>query len=270
MEGIQNYQLLIGSFAAGFFIAIILSFKLAKNKAEAFTQKNLKSKQDQFIGLASHYLLTPISIIQTAVSALEYDDVRLTPEKRQHFYDMITRGQQRLWIIAEQLILLHDIDQEGLGLSRAVVDIAEVMTQAITSVDIFAREKNIVIKFTDRLGDVNQAKLDKRRLKQAIIAILDNAIKFSPNNAQVEIELIFSNGVIGIAVKDSGIGMNADIRKHLSERFYRGNKIYNFDYEGMGLGLYIAQEIVRSHRGNINFESQDKKGTIAIIQIPAE
>lgn len=252
----------------GFVLAMLFYYLFLRKKIVTRMEKIVRDRKDQFTGLASHYLLTPITIIQTAIAQLQEDHATLSPEKRAHLYDAISMGQQRLWIIAEQLVLINQIDFNEMRLQSEAADIVDTVSGAIASVDVFARIKKITIHFQDDTKEMRQGRFDPRRMKQAIIAVLDNAIKFSMESTQIIVSVGLEEGYFNIQVQDQGIGMASNVIEHLSEKFYRANGIYNFDYEGLGLGLHIADAIVRQHQGRMVFQSKPKQGTVVTIQFP--
>ncbi|CAN5192426.1 hypothetical protein BH11PAT4_BH11PAT4_5710 [soil metagenome] len=249
-------------------VGAILAVLVLQAQLKRYFDDRLKNSKDKFIGLASHYLLTPITIIQTALSRLQESDSSLTMEQRHRLYDAIGMGQQRLWIIAEQLVLINEIDQNNLKPRLDVADFADVVGAAVSSMDIFARNKQVALMFENQVHEPVQGRMDARRIKQAVIAILDNAIKFSMEGTQVRAQISIEEDQFVLRVKDQGIGMPEEVLQHTGERFYRGSSIYEFDYEGLGLGLHIAQAIVTLHGGSVRFNSEPKLGTIATLQFP--
>jgi signal transduction histidine kinase len=254
---------------AGIVLGILLSTVIFRRIDRSHFEADLRARKDQFISLSSHYLLNPITIIQTAISSLKERDSALTADQRLPLYDAIERGQQRLWIITQQLILVGEIDQDDLQVHLAVANIYDTVTSAISSVDSFAREKGISIKLEDSSHDVREARFDARRMKQALIAVLDNAVKFSLEKGEVVVRVGWESNIFTVEVEDFGIGMPEGIVEHISEKFFRGSDTYTFDYEGIGLGLHIAQAIVRMHQGNISIQSKPKQGTLVSVQFPS-
>jgi signal transduction histidine kinase len=258
-----------GALLAGVLLGVagmMLAARRQANKPEKLGE--LKARQDLFINIASHYLLTPLSIVQTALAALQEGDVRLDGEQRRKLYGSVEMGTKRLWIVTEQLVLVNDIDRNTLVLQLRPSMIAEVMQTAVSDVDIFARAKSVRIDFRDETTRFQEAKIDARRMRQAIIAVLDNAVKFSNPGAVVTARLMHDEANYIIEVHDDGVGMAPDVMKHLSERFYRGSSLYDFNYEGMGLGLHIAHAIVQLHNGEIAFTSAPNQGTTVVARVP--
>jgi signal transduction histidine kinase len=254
----------------GLFLGAAVVGTIVRRRVMISGSKVIASSKNQFVGLASHYLLTPITIIQTAIARLEEGDSTMKAEERQKLYRAIGLGQQRLWIIAEQLILANEIDQNHLELKPSVVDVHELMISGMKAVDGFARAKNIEIRFQSTIAATAvQTRLDNRRMRQAIIALVDNAVKFSQEGGVVSVVISYENQEYTVSVKDQGIGMDTEILRHLGEEFYRANDIYNFNYEGIGLGLHSATAIIRMHGGMIAFESDKGRGTEVCFTIPS-
>ncbi|MBU6389234.1 HAMP domain-containing histidine kinase [Patescibacteria group bacterium] len=249
--------------------ALVLRTVIRK-RLEERSATELRDRKDQFIALTSHYILNPVSIIQAAIATLQEKQTSATLAERQQLYDAIERGQQRLWIMAEQLAIVGEVDQGDLVLNISVASLVDTISAAIAAVVPFAREKKVKIKFDYGAENFMQteARFDARRLRQAIIAVLDNAIKFSLEDGVVQVRLQLESNIFIITVEDQGIGMPDEIVSHISEKFFRGTGLYNYDYQGLGLGLHIAQAIIRLHHGSITFTSKPQRGTITTIEFP--
>jgi two-component system sensor histidine kinase CiaH len=257
---------MMGAFVVGAVVSAFAVRAIYKSRAG----RSLTKTKDEFVALASHYLLTPISIIQGGVAQLEEQDATLTGDGRHKLYELITKGQQRLWILAEQFVLVSQIEDGGLRLKLEAVNLRDTAQNALTSVDIFAREKSVHLELIDETKAIQEARLDARRVKQAIIALLDNAIKFSPEGAKVTIKIIQEAHSLAVEVGDNGIGMTSQAITTATQRFSRGTSSYTFDHEGIGLGLYTANAIVREHGGELTFDTSRKRGTTVTLRFPSE
>ena len=116
------------------------------------------------------------------------------------------------------------------------------------------------------------AQVDKDRLEQVILNILSNAIKYSPEAGEIEIDLRHGaqEGEFDIVIKDSGIGIPEEDLGRIFERFYRVDKARSRAHGGTGLGLSIAKEIIEAHQGRIQIESEFNQGTTVILTLPSE
>jgi signal transduction histidine kinase len=251
-----------------FIVGLVIGYVSAVRVYKRRSQERLKKSKDQFVSLASHYLLTPISIIQGALSRLQEADSALSVEDRLKLYETINKGQQRLWILAEELILANQIEGNMLVLKRETNNIADVVEDSVAAVDIFAREKQIRLVIDNQTIAIQQARFDYRRVKQAVIAILDNAIKFSPEGSAVRSTIRLDGQYVFITIEDQGMGMSRAIIDSLATSFTRGTSSYTYDHEGIGLGVYIANAIAREHDGVLQYTSQPTKGTVAVFQFP--
>lgn len=264
VSGLEGWQVLVIGFGSAVLLCFIFGLPLVRRRYE----RKLHDSKKQFIGLASHYLLTPITIIQTAVTRLQEADTTLVLEERQKLYEAIARGQQRLWIIAEQIVLIQEIDNGSFELRRDVANVADIVSTAAAAMNVFLQHKEMEVTITNQTKEVQETRLDARRMKQALIAILDNAVKFSPDAAKIDIRIWQRGNMFTVEIEDHGIGMPDEVIRRLGEKFFRGSDIYNFDYEGLGLGLHIAYAILRAHQGVVSYRSKEGRGTVAVVEIP--
>ncbi|HSI21328.1 MAG TPA: HAMP domain-containing sensor histidine kinase [Verrucomicrobiae bacterium] len=254
--------------AAAFVAGILVSYLIIRRPLKHRYQLELRQSKDQFISLASHYLLTPISIIQGALAPLQENDSALTVEERQKHYLNIQKGERRLWILAEQLLLVSQIEEGMLKIKLEASNIADAAESAIAAVDVFAREKKLQLVFENATQALQQGRFDVRRVKQAIVAVLDNAVKFSPENGIIRVVLRQDDSVFVIQVIDQGAGMSTEALRTATQTFARGTSSYTYDHEGIGLGLYTANAIVREHGGELLFDSKPKQGTTVTLKFP--
>lgn len=252
----------------GLLLGGLIAVAIIRSQLQKQANQLVKERKDQFVALASHYLLTPTTVIQAALTTLQDKDAVLDGAGRHKLYDALERGYRRMLIVAEQLLLVGNISDNTLTLQLGVNNLFNTVTEAASVVDPFARAKNIAITVQDDSRAINECRFDARRMKQALVALLDNAIKFSLEETAIEIVVSVENNIFQISIVDQGIGMSTKVLEHLSEKFYRGTDLYTFDYEGLGLGLHIAQAIIRLHHGNISFSSRPKQGTQALIEFP--
>jgi signal transduction histidine kinase len=250
-------------------VVLLASMRLTNLRLKRDMRKALYEQGAKFSAIASHYLLSPITIIQMAVNQLQEQDATLTSSERQHLYETIVRGQQRLWITSEQLLVSNEIDNGRFSLSLRVAQPKEVVSDAIVAVDPFSRDKNVKVKFqSDDSSIQSETRVDPRHLKQALVAVLDNAIKFTPEGGTVSVWVGLVGDIWTIRIEDTGIGMSPEVLSHTSDNFYRGTSVYDYDYDGLGMGLHLARSIIRMHQGNISFVSKPKKGTLVTIEFP--
>jgi signal transduction histidine kinase len=109
---------------------------------------------------------------------------------------------------------------------------------------------------------------DKDRLGQVLTNLMSNAIKYSPQANQVDLSITTSNKIVTLRVRDYGVGIPKAHQKYIFDRFYRGRDSHGKAFPGLGLGLYIAHEIVKRHGGEITVESEEGKGSTFVVSLP--
>lgn len=266
-EGLSQYLIYFG---AGLVIGVLAAVVIIGRIMSAKARRSMSQTKDEFIALASHYLLTPISIIQGAITQLQERDSSLSAEERQKLYGLVLKGQQRLWILAEQFVLVSQISTGTMRLKLEAGNVADMVQSAIAAVDVFAREKNIRLEMIDDTAALREDRFDARRMKQTVLALLDNAVKFSPESSVIQVHVANREHSFAIEVIDQGPGMTGAAVDTVAQRFARGTSSYTFDHEGMGLGLFIANAIIREHGGELQFDTGRKRGTMITLQLPLQ
>lgn len=252
-----------------FIVGFLIGFLVLRSWAKKRSKKILDLEKESFIAIASHYLLTPLSIIEGAVATVQEHETTFTLEQRQNMHQKIKEGADRLLRIAEQMLLVVRLEQGELHLTKSIVALSDVIQLIIRRNDIAAKRKQVMIKLISDPDNKYEGAYDLKTITQAIEAVVDNAIKFSEENSQVVILLAEQNQQYIIEVRDQGIGLTAEQLQLAKDKFYRGTPPYQFDYEGIGLGLHVSDVIMRAHGGQILIFSDGKnRGTIVQLILP--
>lgn len=220
-----------------------------------------------FIANASHELKTPITIIRGFAETL-HEHPELSPDINSEITKKIVTNCQRMDTLVKNLLTLAAID-EGLPRSRMqevdIYDLIEQCKQTILSVHPTAD-----IKIETKGEEVLHLMLDHDLFYQAILNLLDNAVKYSSAPAKVLVILEKKGHNLSIQVVDHGIGIPTEDLDRIFERFYAVDKSHSRSLGGSGLGLSIVERIVDKHRGKIEVESKLGKGTTFTITLPIE
>jgi two-component system phosphate regulon sensor histidine kinase PhoR len=227
----------------------------------------LEKVRKDFAANGSHELRTPIQLIKG------YSETML--EQRPD-YDQLIRGMEIILknagtmenLTNDLLTLVSLEDDEGPRLEMAETNILELLNEAVNSVEPQRKVKNIEIKVscTRELSALLYGPL----IIQALINLLDNAIKYSPpeSTVKVEAEIVASLGELAIKVKDKGIGIPREYQERIFERFFRVDKARSREVGGTGLGLAIVRHIALLHQGRVEVESQAHEGSCFIVRVP--
>jgi len=229
----------------------------------------------QFSSDASHELKTPLTILRGEV------EVALRKERGANEYEQILRSNleeiNRMSTIVEDLLLLSKSDSGEVPLHRGPVLLTEIVDDVVGQVHILAQAKQIRLQTSNSDGDVTIFG-DALRLRQLLLNLIENGIKYTPEKGSVSITLQRENnrngspgesrGFVNIIVSDTGIGIDKKDHQRIFDRFYRVDKARSREQGGSGLGLSISKWIVEAHHGEISVESELGKGSSFIVKLP--
>lgn len=160
----------------------------------------------------------------------------------------------------ESVLQMSMMDKEELTLDKAVMDISEVLTEAVQHFKLAVQDKQGWIDLNITEGDYSYFG-DRTQFKSALTNLIDNAVKYSNGTPKISIQMTHSTKAFTILVRDRGIGMDEDTLNQVFDRFYRATKGNIHDVKGHGLGLSFVKEIIEKHRGTISVQSIEGEGT---------
>jgi two-component system OmpR family sensor kinase len=219
----------------------------------------------QFVTDASHELRTPLSILQVETELLLAEPE--LPEKYGKTLAVIHDELRKLSRIVDSLFTLSMADAGQLRLSTEFVYLNEVLEETCVLADQIARPKHIIIE--RQLGQEIPYFGDEAFLRELFLIFLENAIKYSVQNTTVCVQVEKTDGLVQVRFQDQGIGIAREHLPHIFERFYRVVQNGSGEARSGGLGLAIAQVIVRSHDGSIKCESSPGVGSTFTVDLPS-
>ena len=226
-------------------------------------QKEFEQRKDHFISMASHELKTPLTILSTFTQLLRE---RFEVEERQDLVLPLSKMDDqinRLTRLVADLLDISKIQAGKLILAQELVDIDELIREVVENLQPTTTHRLIIKGVAERtiLGD-------RDRLGQVLINLLTNAIKYSPQAETVFIRVALMQDALTVSVQDFGIGIAECHQKRIFERFYRVFSEKDSTYPGLGIGLYIAYEVVQRHGGKMWVESVGGKGSTFSFSLP--
>lgn len=220
--------------------------------------------QRRFSSDASHELRTPLTVLQGKLE-LALRKERSLEEYRQVIASSLSQTQ-RLAQLAKRLLLLARADSGKLLVEQKAVRLDQLCLDACDQMADVAEQKRVELHGACR--DAVELPGDEDLLRQAVLNLLDNAIKYTPEGGTVAVSLCRVDGQAQLNVHDSGVGIPKDELPHIFERFYRVDKARSTQTPGTGLGLSIVKEIVCAHGGSISVASELAQGTIVTVLLP--
>ncbi|MFA5356654.1 MAG: ATP-binding protein, partial [Candidatus Omnitrophota bacterium] len=232
-------------------------------------QKELDRLKSDFILHASHELRTPLVTIDKSISLLLSKEAGELSSTQQEFLSIAARNLKRLSALINDLLDLSKLEQKNMGLHKEAASIEDLITECLDTVHAWADSKKILFKKNIEEG-LPKPVIDALRIKQVLVNLLGNAIKFTPESGKIIVEAKVSAGgnTIMLSVEDTGIGISPESLPRVFDKFYQSGERAPSDISGTGIGLSIAKEIVELHGGAIWAESEHGKGARFVFTLP--
>ncbi|KNZ42705.1 sensor histidine kinase [Acetobacterium bakii] len=261
ITNVISFLLLIG--IGSILVLIPISYFLAGKSLLPI--KETFENQKKFIADASHELRTPLTVIQTNIEVLKLKEDEQIKDNMKWLNNIASESETMAKLISD-LLLLAQAENQRLVLEKEVFDLSSMCTLLVGLMAEIANEKGI--ELSENILPGVQYRGDEERLKQAARILLDNAIKYTPTGGKVQLCLSQGKRNLVIEVKDTGIGLTEEEKAKVFSRFYRVDDARNRETGGVGLGLNIADFIVKKHGGKIKIESVANKGSTFSILLP--
>nr|MDJ0646735.1 HAMP domain-containing sensor histidine kinase [Flavobacteriaceae bacterium] len=251
--------------SAVFILIIILAF--ASALYQLIRQKQISEIKTDFINNMTHEFKTPIATINLALDAIKNPKIIEDKEKVLRYTGMIREENKRMHGQVENVLRISRMEKNQLDLSKNVVDLHDIVDDAVTHVDLIVKDKGGYIKKHFE-ASITEIMASRFHLTNVFVNMLDNAIKYTKDSPKIDIHTENTGNHILVKIKDQGIGMSKNVQKHVFDKFYREQKGNIHDVKGHGLGLSYVKKIVEHHHGSVYVESEKGKGSIFTIKLP--
>jgi len=231
-------------------------------------ERTLQQEKDDFISIATHELKTPITVIKASAQVLQRVNIEGASPMVKKYLQKIEEQAEKLIQLAALLLDVSHIRSDKLALNFEEFDLSDLVAETVE--DFRMLQKKHDIKIEELCACTVNA--DKVKITQVLTNLLSNAIKYSPETNSIIVR-VFPDPIsqtVTVSVQDFGIGIPFEEQNKIFKRFSRTNLVGEKNISGSGLGLYISAEIVRKHKGQIWFESEQNKGAKFFFSIPAK
>lgn len=239
---------------------------IAELEAEHQKLEQLERIRKDFVINVSHELRTPLASIQGYTETL-LDGALHDPEHNIRFLSIIRQNAERLGRLIADLMTLSQIELRRTKFQFASYYINELITDSVDSVRPLAEKKNIAVAI-EPAPDRTEVFCDSEAVHQILTNLLDNAVKYTPQNGRVTVSAVPAPDSVEVAVRDTGMGIPQDEVPRLFERFYRVDKARSRELGGTGLGLAIVKHLVKAQGGEIRVTSEVNVGSTFAFTLP--
>ena len=226
--------------------------------------RELDRLKNEFIAIVSHELRTPVASVYGAAMTLQRRE--LDDQRRSSLLSVIFSESARLARLVDQVVWASRFEAGHARLSLEQCEPRQLAEEVIAAARLHLPSTLSITLSAD--GTPPPVLADPERVRQVLVNLLDNAVKFSPGGGQIEVALERKDGHVSFAVSDEGIGIPPDERARIFEKFHRLDPHLTRGVGGTGLGLYICHELVQQMNGQIWVEARDPRGSKFVFELP--
>jgi two-component system phosphate regulon sensor histidine kinase PhoR len=248
-----------------FIIVVLAAFFITIRSL--MTQRKLVEIKRDFINNMTHELKTPLATISLAVDALKSTKVNTDPKSVDYFSNIIKEENIRMNKHVETILQAAQLDKRENELNKQEVELHDLILGVVDSFKLQLEGKPSNVQ-TILEAKPSLIKVDEEHLLHVLSNLIDNAIKYSKSEINITIQTKTLNNKTCIRIIDKGIGMDANARKHIFEKFYRAHSGNVHDVKGYGLGMSYVKWVIDSHKGQITVHSEIGVGTAIEIILP--
>jgi two-component system phosphate regulon sensor histidine kinase PhoR len=248
-----------------FTLIIIIAY--ANALQQLIRQRQISEIKTDFINNMTHEFKTPIATINLALDAIKNPKVIDNKDMILRYLQMIRDENKRMHAQVENVLRISKLEKKELDISKESQNVQDIIETAIDHVNLIIEDRNGILN-THFEATRTSVLLNEMHFTNVLVNMLDNAIKYSPENPVIDVYTENINDFILIKIKDQGAGMTKAAQKRIFEKFYREHTGDLHNVKGHGLGLAYVKRIVEDHNGQVFVESEKGKGSTFIIKLP--
>jgi len=232
-------------------------------------EKMLDKLKSEFISIASHQLRTPLTAIKWAIKMVLDEEEGELNEAQKTMLDKGYKSNERIITLVNDLLNVSRIEEGRFGYSFGKASFEEALKIVSENLEVRIKQKQVQFS-VKKHGKIPDVFIDKQKMQLVLQNLLENAIKYTPENGKVKVDLGVDGDFLRVKIKDNGIGIPEVDQVKLFSKFFRATNAVSLQTEGSGLGLFIVRNVIKKHGGEITFESKEGIGTEFIFTLPVK
>jgi len=249
--------------------SVIREIELRAELERAYAElEKIDKAKTEFLSIASHQLRTPLSAIKGYISMILEGSYGKVSEEAKKRLENVYVSNERLVKLVNDLLNITRLEMGKIELSLEKANLEEIISGVVAEMKIAAEKKGLYLKWEKPKISLPEISIDKTKIRQVILNLVDNAIKYTQQGG-VAVKCKIVDGRLQIEVKDTGVGLDKEEIENLFEIMARGRAGFQYWMQGAGLGLYTARKFAEMHGGKVWAESEEKdKGSTFYIELP--
>jgi two-component system phosphate regulon sensor histidine kinase PhoR len=232
-------------------------------------QRRLTDIKNEFISNITHELKTPIATVNVAIEALKSFNAMENPQRTQEYLDISSSELQRLSLLVDKVLKLSLFENKDIELKIETFDLKLLTEEVIKTMQLQLQKRKAILDFETQGSNFNLSG-DKLHITSVVYNLLDNALKYSLENPLIKIHLAEKRNSLELKVQDNGIGISAEYKDKVFEKFFRVPHGNTHNIKGYGLGLSYVAHVIDKHKGSIELESEEGKGSTFTVNLLKE
>lgn len=248
-----------------FTLIIVIAYSSALHQLNK--QRQISEIKTDFINNMTHEFKTPIATINLALDAVKNPKIIDNKEKVAYYHKMIRDENKRMHAQVENVLRISKLEKNELDIRKEHYELNDIVEDSVNHIQLIVEDRNGYVEM--HLNATKSSILaNESHLTNVIVNVLDNAVKYSPDEPKIDVTTETLGNFIFLKVKDQGDGMSKAAQRRIFEKFYREHTGNIHNVKGHGLGLAYAKQIVEDHQGEIYVESEKGKGSTFTIKLP--